>query len=280
MNDILRGCVLEAPLPAQLKADQEEAERRSLNNIPPGFKDSGKEDNPYGDYLWWAEVLRNLEGGRPLLVLSNESAKGDWLLKRRGFKVGPLPALANEATTAGASGLLICSTAEVLNEAPRFLGVTVSQGTLEESRSLEASKPKQVVPAEWVASLIGLRGGTLEPWDDVFGLPRLTDGATWRWPEVRQAAMIVRGMREGWSEDLILRAVNALSERPLGRNQLVLTPSTQEWVRSKDLDSYLQDLVQDADEVPIVISWQGVEKKLRIVQAHLERGQDFEPDEE
>lgn len=77
LNEVLAGCVLPPPSESQIEADEKEAARRAKATIPPGFKDGAKEENPYGDYLWWAEVIRNVEGGRPLLILSNESAKGD-----------------------------------------------------------------------------------------------------------------------------------------------------------------------------------------------------------
>ena len=62
LKQIVEGRVGGRPSHEALEEDGREAARRAREDIPPGFKDAGKKDNSYGDYLWWAEVKRFCTG--------------------------------------------------------------------------------------------------------------------------------------------------------------------------------------------------------------------------
>lgn len=90
LEPIVMGRVNERPADDILLVDLNEAERRSRETLPPGYKDANKKQNPYGDYLWWAEVVRYMSTNPgPLLIVGNDVTKGDWTFESRGFKSDP-----------------------------------------------------------------------------------------------------------------------------------------------------------------------------------------------
>jgi hypothetical protein len=60
--------------PEQLK---QKAKERFAKKIPPGFKDSSKEDNSEGDYFIWDSILQL---GTDVIFISNDK-KSDWVYK-------------------------------------------------------------------------------------------------------------------------------------------------------------------------------------------------------
>jgi len=57
---------------------EDDLDRRSIHNIPPGYKDKGKEDGGIGDLIIWHTILSlGEELGRHLLFVTNEE-KSDW----------------------------------------------------------------------------------------------------------------------------------------------------------------------------------------------------------
>lgn len=139
----LAGKVAVAPTDELRQADQKEAERRREEKLAPGYKDDAG-----GDYLWWAEVLRHPElQDRPLLVVSDDVAKGDWLFEQHGLPIGPHEILISDITKAGGRGVWLATTHKLLKlaedsgitevsestlaESERFLDVSASQWTLE-----------------------------------------------------------------------------------------------------------------------------------------------------
>lgn len=137
LDSILAGHVASRPSDDLLKADAEEAERRHRDSVAPGFKDANK-----GDYLWWAETLRHpkLPGGA-VLVISDDSAKGDWVYEERGIGVGPQPVLIDDVQKAGGTDLVLLTTRDLL----RLVGEIdpqrgVSGETLDESEKILAAR--------------------------------------------------------------------------------------------------------------------------------------------
>lgn len=129
---VLADRVAEKPADIELKKDHEEGERRKSEKLAPGFKD----DEP-GDYLWWAEVLRHPElKGRPLLVVSDDAAKGDWRFEERGHVIGPQPILIEDVRAAGGSDLILLTTRDLLRLVEGITPDRVSAGTIEESGAL------------------------------------------------------------------------------------------------------------------------------------------------
>jgi multidrug efflux pump subunit AcrA (membrane-fusion protein) len=120
----------ERPSDSQLASDSAEAQRRQKERLAPGFKD--KSD---GDYLWWAEVLRSpLIQGRPVVVVSDDAAKGDWRFEQRGMNVGPHPILLADIRRAGGTDLILLTTRDLLKLVQSRNPTKVSSATLDESQ--------------------------------------------------------------------------------------------------------------------------------------------------
>lgn len=56
----------------------EELERRQLHNIPPGYKDSAKDDEGIGDFLIWLSILRAGRIHRKSMLFVSGEEKPDW----------------------------------------------------------------------------------------------------------------------------------------------------------------------------------------------------------
>lgn len=133
----LAGKVASAPSEQQREADTKEAGRRREAQLAPGFK-----DKVGGDYLWWAETLRNPDiKGRKLLVISDDVAKGDWLFEQHGITIGPHEILMSDAKKAGATGVWLATTRDLLKHAEDAGLTQVSEATLAESERLLDTKP-------------------------------------------------------------------------------------------------------------------------------------------
>jgi hypothetical protein len=72
----------------QLVKFKKEAEQRYKDFIPPGYADSGKDNNKYGDYIIWREIIRkSKELSKPVIFITND-VKEDWWLQCKGKKIG------------------------------------------------------------------------------------------------------------------------------------------------------------------------------------------------
>ncbi|WP_354570546.1 PIN-like domain-containing protein [Glaciihabitans sp. UYNi722] len=157
LDVILTGHVAARPSAELLEADVLEAEKRHNESIAPGFKDQNK-----GDYLWWAETLRHPGlRGRALLVISDDTAKGDWVLEERGIGVGPHPVLIEDVMSAGGTDLVLLTTRDLLQlvgEVDPQRGV--SGDTLDESEKVLASRNVEWDEAayKWLLTQLSIEG--------------------------------------------------------------------------------------------------------------------------
>ena len=129
LQTILTGRVAEKPSEDDLAKDHDEGLRRKEARLAPGFRDSEP-----GDYLWWAEVLRNADlPGRPLVIVSYDAAKGDWRFEQRGIAVGPHTILSEDVLSAGGTDLVLMTTRDLLERIGQENPEKISEETLEES---------------------------------------------------------------------------------------------------------------------------------------------------
>lgn len=137
LDEILKGRVADRPAHAELEKDYAEGERRKKEKLAPGFK-----DDEIGDYLWWAEVLRNPDlKDRPLFVVSDDAAKGDWRFEDRGgYIVGPHEILIDDVAKAGGRDLVLLTTRDLLQLVGSLEPDKVSEATLAESEEVLAAR--------------------------------------------------------------------------------------------------------------------------------------------
>lgn len=73
-----------------------DAQQRYEKHIPPGYKDSNKDDNAYGDYIIWRQMIDYAKEKKcPIIFVSND-IKEDWIEDVAGIKIGPRPELIDE----------------------------------------------------------------------------------------------------------------------------------------------------------------------------------------
>ncbi|MFQ6226277.1 PIN-like domain-containing protein [Nocardia sp. NPDC002869] len=144
LSTALDGRVADAPTDDIRQADAKEAKRRREEKLAPGFRDEAG-----GDYLWWAEVLREPTlKDRPLLVVSDDVAKGDWVFEQHGLRVGPHEILIDDVINAGGSGVWLATTRDLLKLAEESGLSDVSDATLAESEKLLGeSRPEWTLDA-------------------------------------------------------------------------------------------------------------------------------------
>lgn len=155
---ILDGRVGRQPPADLLERDRREYDRRAEAGIPPGFSDKGKSSNRAGDYLWWAETLRHAAAAEwsSVIIVSNDVSKGDWVLNRRGNRIGPHPYLVNEMHETCSAELHWATTLEFLEGAPKALGArSVSSTTLAQAREVPDEQPTDEELEAAVEAILG-----------------------------------------------------------------------------------------------------------------------------
>jgi len=73
-----------------------EGEERYKAKLPPGFKDSEKGENKFGDLVIWKELLRKAKDEKKPFILIIDDVKDDWWLRSQGQTISPRPELAQE----------------------------------------------------------------------------------------------------------------------------------------------------------------------------------------
>ncbi|HNR65102.1 MAG TPA: PIN domain-containing protein [Atribacterota bacterium] len=60
------------------KVDKNDLEWRKKNHLPPGYKDSDKEDGGVGDYLIWYTILKIAKEKKQSVIFVTDEQKNDW----------------------------------------------------------------------------------------------------------------------------------------------------------------------------------------------------------
>lgn len=72
------------------------AQKRYDEKVPPGYKDSSKNDNKYGDFLIWQQMIDYANSTKKPVVFVSNDLKEDWIEEVAGIKIGPRPELIDE----------------------------------------------------------------------------------------------------------------------------------------------------------------------------------------
>jgi hypothetical protein len=73
-----------------------ELTRRQIHGIPPGYKDSSKDDNGIGDFLIWQTILEVGKSQNKSVIFVSGEEKADWRYKSEGQTLYPRYELADE----------------------------------------------------------------------------------------------------------------------------------------------------------------------------------------
>ncbi len=119
----------------------EEARRRFETKTPPGYLDAGKSgDDDAGDYIIWAEVLREAKSRELDVLVVTGDVKEDWWRKSRGEVRGPRLELVKEMRESSGRRLLMLRTQSFLRKAIALLDVQVPPESLDSIERIERAR--------------------------------------------------------------------------------------------------------------------------------------------
>lgn len=231
---------------------QKEAEFRYKNNIPPGYKDDGKDKNgpdefsyngivykrKYGDFLAWSQVLEHAENiGAKTVIFVTDDAKEDWWYQvdMDGPKtVGPRAELVEEAKRVGKIDSFLMYKPEVfLKFASEFLAAKISEETLTEVHDVSVENKREAllsnevtdraaqilnVVLEWVRGKHEDAYENVEDFPDIFGFDRNEMHG--------YGVKVFSGRRPSTYVDFIGRAIGAINEWQLATLTMVFIVDT------------------------------------------------------
>lgn len=85
----LDGLVMDSLTAEDISELEKKGEDRYKKKIPPGYKDSNKDYNKYGDYIIWSEILRFAEKNKCDVCFVSRDNKEDWFESSQGHKICP-----------------------------------------------------------------------------------------------------------------------------------------------------------------------------------------------
>ncbi|MEU9226114.1 PIN domain-containing protein [Streptomyces massasporeus] len=119
---------------------------RSAAKIPPGYKDSGKSENPHGDFFVWEQMVRHSsEKTTPVLFITSD-VKEDWFQKTAGITVGARSELIAEMRDRAQVDFLTLQLSNFLRESKEALGAKVSEDTYEAAKNASRETATSVPP--------------------------------------------------------------------------------------------------------------------------------------
>jgi hypothetical protein len=153
INALLDGKVGAKPTSqAEIDALYQDGERRYACRVPPGFKDSSKDEAVYvaggyaykrrfGDLLIWKQILDHASESKiKILGLITSDVKEDWWLRLGGKTLGPDPELVSEAHNSGVDVFWMYTLPQFI-EIAKLRGEAISLDTLRETQDAEKNQP-------------------------------------------------------------------------------------------------------------------------------------------
>lgn len=141
LDGLLGRAVGPALSSAEHAAGVKEAKTRAERRIPPGYKDSNKNEPEVaaGDYLLWLQLISHARGARLPVVLVTRDTKEDWTRRENGIPAGTHPELVHEMLREAGVPFAAITPTELMREAARVLDAGVSERTFEEMSELDRS---------------------------------------------------------------------------------------------------------------------------------------------
>ena len=134
----------------ELQKIYEEGELRFKNRIPPGYKDSSKNDNTernlrkYGDFIIWKQIIQKSKDLKQGIILVTDDRKEDWWVRYKGKTISPRPELIKEFQSATEQSFHMYQPDQFLEFSHDFLNEKVDKEAIKEIRELRRSDEKAV----------------------------------------------------------------------------------------------------------------------------------------
>ncbi len=132
LNVLFEGRVGQPMVDQELEEVILEAERRILAEEPPGYKDAKKGVAANGDYLVWAQVVKEAVARSCDVLLVTGDVKEDWWRKERGEVRGPRLELVEELRRSNGRSLYMLRPESFLLKTKEVLKVTVSEESVQD----------------------------------------------------------------------------------------------------------------------------------------------------
>jgi PIN like domain len=133
LEPILHGRIGRPFTDAEHAEAVEEAARRRDAKEPPGYKDANKPGIDWaGDYLMWAQTLREAQGRKQDVLIVTGDVKDDWWRRENGEIRGPLPYLVNEMQEVAGTRLFMIRPESLLPYARQILDVDVREESVQD----------------------------------------------------------------------------------------------------------------------------------------------------
>ena len=87
--ELLGDVMLTGFTDAEIDNISKEGAERYSSEIPPGYKDSIKKVNKYGDFIIWKEILKVASERQKSVIFISNDLKEDWIEIKYGMKCGP-----------------------------------------------------------------------------------------------------------------------------------------------------------------------------------------------
>lgn len=117
--------VLEQLDPDFLEKTREQGKVRYDKKIPPGYKDSKKDENAFGDLIIWEEIINCVASKDDIryAILVSDDIKEDWVLEIAGEKHGPRRELIEEFNQKAHARFICMSVATFIDAVQDFYNV-------------------------------------------------------------------------------------------------------------------------------------------------------------
>lgn len=130
LAEIFEGRVGESYSQEQINRICEEGSKRYEKNVPPGYKDKGKEDvkiynalefeSKYGDLIVWKQIIQKAKDDeKKVVIFVTDDHKEDWWYEIKGEKIGARAELKNELRREAEADLILINTNTFLKETSR-----------------------------------------------------------------------------------------------------------------------------------------------------------------
>lgn len=126
----------------QLQEICKEGEIRFKNKVPPGYKDSSKNDDTelnsrkYGDFIVWKQIIQKSKDLKQGVILLTDDRKEDWWVRFKGKTISPRPELIKEFQLETEQSFHMYQSDRFLEFARDFLNEKVDEKAIEEIREL------------------------------------------------------------------------------------------------------------------------------------------------
>jgi len=161
LTDLFESSIGDSFRDEEKEGVMEEAKRRQINNIPPGYLDSEKDgDRPYGDYFMWRQILDKAKNeGKPVILVTSER-KEDWWEKISGKTIGPRMELMKEAAEHSGQRVLIYQTDRFLEYSSSRKGEDVNAKAVEEIRAVDILRAEKQLAVELLGQEVDMSTST------------------------------------------------------------------------------------------------------------------------